>query len=116
MKKIFTSLIGMCLVALLLPALAFSGPFLTCDSQPDVDTYNIFLGGNKVATSDAVLDTESGLYYLYFDLATLGLADGDYIATATALNEWGESGLSNPCPFIKVVPANPIGLRVSSER
>ena len=99
----------------LMPCLAFGGPFLTCDSQADVDTYNIFLGGTKVATSDAVLDTESGFYYIWFDLATLGLADGDYIATATAKNEWGESGLSNPCPFTKIVPGNPLGLRVSSE-
>lgn len=113
--KTIAFITGICLMMLLLPVLAFSGPFLTCDPQPHADSYNIFLGGNQIATSEAVLDTENGLYYLYFDLASLGLTDGDYIATATAQNEWGVSGLSNECPFTKVVPANPLGLRVSSE-
>lgn len=110
MKKLILTIL-----IVLMPCLAFGAPFLTCDQQANVNEYNIFLGASKVATSLAVLDTESGLYYLYFDLATLALADGDYIATATALSMWGESGLSNPCPFTKIVPANPLGLRVSSE-
>jgi len=89
--------------------------YLTCDPQGDVDTYNIFLGGVKVAESLAIVDVESGLYYLMFDLVPLNLPDGDYIATATAENEWGESDLSNECPFTKAIPANPLNLRVSSE-
>ncbi len=96
---------------------AFAAPvYLTCDPQANVDTYNIFLEDVKVAESPAIVDIETGLYYLMFDLIPLGLADGDYIATATAQNEWGESGISNPCPFTKVVPGNPQNLRrVSSE-
>ncbi len=94
----------------------FAAPvFLTCDLQANVDEYNIFLDGVQIATSVAILDVESGLYYLLFDLKTLGLADGDYIATATAVNEWEESGISNPYPFTKVVPSSPLNLRVSSE-
>ena len=65
--------------------------------------------------STAQLDVTSGYYYLWFDLATLGLVDGGYIATATAQNEWGVSGLSNDCPFTKVVPNNPPNLRVSGQ-
>jgi len=93
----------------------YAAPFLTCDPQADADEYNIFIDSSQVATSTAVLDVESGLYFLYFDMATLGLADGDYIATATAKNEWGESDLSNECPFTKVIPGSPPNLRVSSE-
>jgi len=85
---------------------------ITCDPQAGVDEYNLFIGGNKVATSTAILDIESGLYYLLFDLKTLNLADGDYIATATAENEWGPSGISNPCPFTKVIPAPPQNLHI----
>lgn len=110
MRKLF-----LILIILLFPMFCFAGPPLTCDPQANADRYNIFINGQKVATSDALLDVESGLYYLWFDMATLGLEDGDYVATATAENEWGESGLSNPCPFTKVVPGNPLNLRVSSE-
>ena len=98
----------------LMPCLVSAKPFLICDPQANVVTYNVFLDDSQIATSDAVLDVDSGLYYLYFNLATLALADGDYIATATAENMWGESGLSNPYPFTKVVPSNPPNLRVSS--
>lgn len=115
-KRSFWFLLGFCLVAMLLPALASGlSPMLTCDPQSDVVQYNIFVDGTKVATSEAVVDTESGLYYLWFNLRTLGLADGSYVATATAENLWEESGLSNPCPFDKATPANPLGLRVSGE-
>jgi len=103
------------LIILLFPVMCFATPvFLTCDPQANVDEYNIFLGPDhiQVATSVAIVDTESGLYYLMFDLKTLDLADGDYIATATAVNKWGESGLSNPCPFTKVVPSSPQNLRI----
>ena len=90
----------------------FAAPvFLTCDPQTGVDWYNVFLNDVKVAESVAVVDVETGLYYLMFDLVSLNLVDGDYIATVTAENEWGESGKSNPCPFTKVVPSSPQNLR-----
>lgn len=111
MKKLF-----LIVMLVLFPVFCFAVPVnITCDPQPNVDKYNIFINGNKVATSEAVLDVESGLYYLLFDLKTLNLADGDYVATATAQNEWGESELSNECPFTKVIPANPLNVRVSGE-
>ena len=111
MKKLF-----LILILVLFPVFCFAAPVnITCDPQMNVNQYNIFIDGNLVATSVAIVDVESGLYYLLFDLKTLNLADGDYIATATAENEWEESGLSNPCPFTKVTPANPLNLRVSSE-
>lgn len=100
------------LIFLLIPVFCFAFPFLTCDPQADADEYNIFINANKVAESTAVVDIENGLYYLWFDMATLGLADGDYIATATAVNEWGESDLSNEYPFTKVIPASPLNLRI----
>ena len=103
------------LMLVLFPVFCFAGPPLTCDPQAHADRYNIFIDAQKVATSDAVLDVESGLYYLWFDMSTLGLADGDYIVTATAENEWGESDLSNEYPFTKVIPDSPPNLRVSSE-
>ena len=116
MRKVHLSiLIALCMLVLS-PVLCLAEPvIITCDPQADVDEYNLFIGGNLVATSAAVVDIETGLYYLLFDLKTLNLADGDYIATATAKNEWGESDLSNECPFTKVVPANPLNLHVSGE-
>jgi len=100
----------------LFPVFAFAAPVnITCDPQANVDEYNLFINGIKVATSEAIVDVETGLYYLLFDLKTLGLVDGNHIATATAVNEWGESALSNECPFTKVIPANPLNLRVSSK-
>ena len=116
--KTITLILCFALMALLLPVLAFGlgPPMLTCDPQPNVVQYNIFIDGNKIATSEAIVDVESGLYYLWFDLKSLGLEDGTYTATATAENEWEESGLSNPCPFEKATPGNPQNLRlVSSE-
>ena len=111
MKKLI-----MILTLILFPMFCYAAPvYLTCDPQTNVDTYNIFLGGVKVAESPAIVDIETGLYYLMFDLVPLGLADGDYIATATAENEWGESDLSNEAPFTKVVPNPPPNLRASSE-
>lgn len=104
------------LILVLFPVFCFAVPVnITCDPQLNADEYNIFIGGNKVATSTAIVDIETGLYYLLFDLKTLNLADGAYIATATAVNKWGESDLSNECPFTKVIPNSPQNLRVSSE-
>ncbi len=114
MKKLFFTLVFGLMFGV---STVFAAPvYLTCDPQANVDTYNLFLGSVQVATSVAIVDVESGLYYLLFDLKTLNLADGDYVATATAVNEWEESGISNPCPFTKVVPSSPQNLRrVSSE-
>jgi len=115
MKKL-AFLTGICLMALLLPVLAFGlTPYATCDPQPNVVQYNLFIDGAQVATSEAVVDIETGLFYLWFDMKTLGLADGNYTLTATAESAWGESGLSNPCPFDVAIPANPPNLRVSLE-
>ena len=97
----------------LFPVFCSASPVnITCDPQVGVENYNIFINGIKVATSEAIVDVDSGLYYLLFDLKTLGLVDGNHIATATAVNEWGESDLSNECPFTKVIPASPPNLRI----
>jgi hypothetical protein len=109
MKKLLLTLIFIFAFA----GWAFAAPVnITCDPQVGVDEYNIFINGNQVATSTAIVDVESGLYYLLFDLKTLNLADGAYIATATAVNKWGESALSNECPFTKVIPNSPQNLRI----
>ncbi len=114
MKRLFFALVFVLVFSV---STVFAAPvYLTCDPQADVDTYNIFLDGVKVATSVAIVDVETGLYYLLFDLKTLNLVDGDYIATATAENEWEESALSNEYPFTKVIPGSPQNLRrVSSQ-
>jgi len=54
-----------------------------------------------------------GLYVIWHDLGPL--AEGSYVAEATAVNEWGESGKSAPLNFTKAIPASPLNLRVSSE-
>ena len=113
MKRLFFALIFALVFGV---SAAFAAPVnITCDPQTDVEWYNIYIDSNLVATSTAIVDVESGLYYLLFDLKTLNLADGSYIATATAENKWEVSGISNPCPFTKVAPAAPTGLRVSSD-
>jgi hypothetical protein len=109
MRKLCLTLI----LLLIFPVFCLAAPVnITCDPQANVEEYNLFINGIKVATSTAIVDVESGLYYLLFDLKTLGLVDGDHIATATAVNKWEESGLSNPCPFTKAIPANPKNLRL----
>ena len=113
MKKLFFALIFALVFGV---SAVFAAPVnITCDPQANAEWYNIYIDGNLVTTSTAIVDVESGLYYLLFDLKTLNLADGDYIATATAENKWGVSGISNPCPFTKATPANPLNLRVSSD-
>ncbi|GAH88320.1 unnamed protein product, partial [marine sediment metagenome] len=93
MKIIFLALVFSLIFGI---STVFAAPVnITCDPQANVDEYNLFINGDQVATSTAILDVESGLYYLLFDLKTLNLADGDYVATATAKNEWEESGISN---------------------
>jgi len=112
MKK----LLFLTLMALLVPVLAFGlTPYATCDPQPNVVQYKLFIDGVHVATSEAVVDVETGLYYLWFDMKTLELAEGNYTLTATAESAWGESGLSNPYPFDVAIPTAPPNLRVSSE-
>ena len=110
MKKLFIALVFVLIFGV---STVFAAPvILTCDPQANVDNYNIYLDGVKVTTSPAIVDIETGLYYLLFDLKTLNLADGAYIATATAVNQWGESALSNECPFTKVIPASPQNLHI----
>jgi hypothetical protein len=80
------------LFLLLVPSVAFGAPFLVCDVPPvnqNVTSYEIFQDGVSVGVVAA--ETDGSLKY---DLGST--APGNYTWTATAINEWGASTLSNP--------------------
>lgn len=108
MKKLVLTIL-----MVLIPTFALAGPFLTCDPQPNVTEYRVYLNAVDMGTSAAKLDTESGDYVLWYDLSSI--AEGSFSAEATAINEWGESAKSAPFGFTKALPGSPINVRVSSE-
>jgi len=107
MRPLFYAFVGFCLMALLLPALAFGNPFLVCDPQAGVTEYVVETNGAESAAFTAEPDGS-----MKYDLA--GLPQGSYTVRAKAGNIWGWSGYSDPFDFNKAVPGTPTGLRVSS--
>ena len=94
MKKLLIAL-------LLLPSIAFAGPFLTCDAPPanqQVVYYEIYI--------DNILYASPVGEVLNYDLA--GLTPDQYEFTAKACNIWGCSELSDPIlsPMSATKPSN----------
>jgi len=69
---------------------ANAAPFLICDPQAGVETYNLFADGEQVAGGIPVQADGS----LRYDLA--GMAPGAYTFTVEACNVWGCSEVSDP--------------------
>jgi len=110
--KTIAFLTGVCLMALLLPVLAFGNPFLVCDPQTDVTFYRVAIDGQEPIESPAQ-DLGDGTVRLYYDLDSIAV--GSHIVQVAAHNEWGCSNYSDPFDFTKAIPETPLNLRVSSE-
>lgn len=96
-------------MALLLPVLAFGGPFLVCDPNPGAQKIILEINGLEMPEFPAEIDGS-----LKYDLA--GLAEGAFTVRAKAgFGVWGWSEYSVPFNFTKPSIQAPLGLRVSSE-
>ena len=86
---------------------ALASPFLVCDPQAGVETYNIWQDGVQLAGNVPAQPDGS----LRYDLE--GITPGSYTFTVDACTEsWGCSDASNP--YLSPAPAQqPTGLRLS---
>lgn len=118
--KTIAFLIGICLMALLLPVLAFGNPILVTGSQAIVDSYGLILDGQPEVLLPAQ-PLELGVGRLYYDLE--GIEQGPHEVEVKACNVKGCSGysffaftwdLENP-PDPERVPDDPTGFRVLLE-
>ena len=86
MKRFIAFFVGFCLVALLLPVLAFGNPFLVSDPQSVVDSYGVILDGqSEVLVSAEVLGL--GVGRLCYDLQ--GIEPGSHEIEVKACNVRG---------------------------
>lgn len=83
-----------------------AAPFLVCDPQAGVISYNLELNGGT-AINNIVAEPDGSIKY---DLA--GIAVGSYIVRAQACNEWDCSGWSVDFPFTKAIPSTPANIRI----
>jgi len=102
------------LTILFMASTAWSAPFLVCDCQEDFQgNYElIFDGGSPVISPAQQYDCPDGQVRLSFDVAPLGLADGQHHLEGKAVNVWGESA-SVPFDFNKAVPSTQTGIGLS---
>ena len=102
MRKLFLTLI-----ILLFPAFCFGAPFLVCDPQAGVISYNLDVDGAIVTGISAQPDGS-----IHYDL--VGMVVGPHSFKAQAIGQGGwPSDWSDP--FNTVKPENPLNLRVSLE-
>ena len=95
------------LIFLLIPVFCFAAPFLVCDPQAGVISYNLDIDGAITTGISAQPDGS-----IYYDLAVMSV--GAHIFKAQAIGEGGwPSDWSDP--FDSVKPGSPLNLRVSSE-
>jgi len=118
--KAIAFLTGICLMALLLPVLAFGNPFLVCDPQSIVDSYGVILDGQPEVLVSAE-ELGLGVGRLCYDLE--GIISGPHEVEVKACNVVGCSVYSffaftwdpeNP-PDPEKAPDNPMNLRVLLE-
>ena len=103
MKNLFLPLI--LILAFVGPALA--EPFLVCDQQAGVRSYNLDIDG--IITRGIPAEPDGSIHY---DLA--GMAPGPYIFKAQAVGEGGWPSDWTP-PLDTVNPESPLNFRVSGE-
>ena len=104
MRKLFLTII----LVLMFPVFCFAAPFLVCDPQAGVISYELEINGTLAAGLAAEADGS-----VYYDL--VGLADGPYEIRARGRNVWDWSAWSGPLSGTKALPQAPTGLRVSLE-
>ena len=93
------------LMLVLFPVFCFAAPFLVCDPQAGVISYNLDIDGAIISDISAQPDGS-----VHYDLA--GMAIGAHIFKAQAIGQGGwPSDWSDP--FDATKPANPLNLRVS---
>ena len=111
MKKLIIAILAIVLMA----STAWSAPFLVCDCQTDFDGHYelVFDGGTPINADALQYDCPTGEVRVNYDVAPLGLADGQHTLTGKAVNVWGES-IEVPFDFNKVVPANLLGIGLSA--
>lgn len=73
-----------------------------------VDYYLVELDGTVNTVDAEVADTEARLHW---ELPSLSL--GSHSVRVNAVNEWGESGYSDPFDFNVVLPSVPSGIGLS---
>lgn len=126
MKRIFKSLIGFCLVLMLLPALAFAGvsdvtlAWDANNTEPDLMGYRLYQattsGGHVIGTGDEVDTISAGIQ----EVTLYDLPDGEYFWVLTAYDtEDRESEPSNEVTIVLdtitgLPPIAPQGFRVKS--
>jgi len=102
MRKLLTALLFF-----LLPGVAFTGPFLICDPQPGVETYQVYQD-NVLLSDNVAAQTDGSLKYDLKDITP-----GKYSFTSKACaGPWGCSTLSDP--FVSPEPVSkPTGMRLT---
>jgi len=91
---------------LLIPSLAFAGPFLICDPQTNVTEYIIT---GDINTTVLAFDLGDGTVKLQYDLNDI--AEGTFNLQVKAKNIWGES-VAVPFDFVKALPVAPGAIRI----
>ena len=90
----------------LMASTAWAAPFIVCDPQAGVVSYEITGLGEPVSF---VAQPDGSLKY---DLAAV--QSGTYTLTVSACNVWGCSSTA-PFGFSKQLPSAPAGLRIATE-
>ena len=106
MKKLFLSFLISCVI-LSLGSMAFAMPFLVCDAQTGIISYNLDIDG--VIIENVTAEPDGSIRY---DLAGMAVGSHIFKAQAIGLGGW-PSGWSDPLDTMK--PGAPAGLRVSLE-
>ena len=95
------------LASVLFPVFCLAAPFLICDPQAGVISYNLDIDGAIIEGIPAQPDGS-----IHYDLA--GRSVGPHIFKAQVIGQGGwPSDWSDPFPTVK--PENPLNLRVSGE-
>ena len=95
------------LIILLFPVFCFGAPFLVCDPQAGVVSYNLDVDGAIIEDITAQINGS-----IHYDLA--GMSAGPHVFKAQAIGQGGwPSDWSHP--FDTVKPETPLNLRVSLE-
>lgn len=107
MKKLI-GILSITLLIILMSTLSMAAPFLVCDPQAGVQSYEIFIDGQQVTGGPILAEVDGSLQY---DLA--GTTPGAYTFTAKACADpWGCSEDSDP--FVSPPPVlKPTGLRLA---
>lgn len=94
-------------LALSMSSVAYSNPFLVCDTQTNVEEYVVVFDGVEEAVSYQEIVFVDGTYAFLKDLD--GISEGNHSVSVYARNIWGQS-ISVPFSFTKSLPGDPSGI------